>query len=306
MSCEYSSERLMLYLAGTLEADEECAIEAHLRDGCMACEARLAEGRRVLDEIPLALEPRAVRPAVRDRLMARIAEHADEDAPAAMRLTRSEAASAASAATSVGSAGAQPTGAASGLRRWSWIGGIGACAAAAALAAGVTFTTMDRQVQRQAEAVALWQVEVEQYQKRLADSDTRTVRLEQLADMAAELYATFRSSPVEMVRMKGIDEYQDTSARLIWDRSRNVGHFVGPEGFRPPDGRRLKLWLVSGDEEALSAGTFALDESGWARFDIGMPEVDFSTFDAAYISYDDGDDADGVSKPRRVLLSGNF
>ncbi|MEX0743987.1 MAG: anti-sigma factor [Phycisphaeraceae bacterium] len=289
MSCKHTSDQLILYLAGVLEAEDDSAIEAHLQQGCTACEMGLAEGRRVLDAIPLALAPREPRPAVRERLLAQL-EAGSASRNGALRLVGKEAAPPA-ATRSRGLVGRV----------------VGACAAAAAVAACVTFVVMDQQVQQQEGDLAQLRETLSQYDQQLVDYSNRAGQLERLAEVAGELYATLRSSPVEMVRMVGVeDEYKNASARLIWDRSRNVGHFVGPEGFRPANGRRLELWLASGDEEALSAGTFSPDEFGWARFDIGMMEVDFSSFDRAYISYDEIEDKNEEQRPRQVLLSGNF
>jgi anti-sigma-K factor RskA len=65
-----------VYALGALDGPEQERFEAHLASGCDACQAELAEARRVADELLFALPPVAPPPGLRERLLARVREDA--------------------------------------------------------------------------------------------------------------------------------------------------------------------------------------------------------------------------------------
>src|ERR1700678_4229476 len=74
--CEERKDQLLLYAAGALEADAETEVRAHLSEGCVNCEAALAEATATLVLLPRAAEPVTPSPGVWRRLEARIGQSA--------------------------------------------------------------------------------------------------------------------------------------------------------------------------------------------------------------------------------------
>jgi anti-sigma-K factor RskA len=70
MSCETNNELLELYALGLLDPDEREAVESHLRDNCVQCQAGLRRARSfnsaVLGSIPLEEPPAGLRKRVVD------------------------------------------------------------------------------------------------------------------------------------------------------------------------------------------------------------------------------------------------
>jgi anti-sigma-K factor RskA len=66
-------EQADVYAVGALDGEERGRFEAHLAGGCAACAARLRETREALAALPRALPPAAPPPALRARLLERIA-----------------------------------------------------------------------------------------------------------------------------------------------------------------------------------------------------------------------------------------
>jgi anti-sigma-K factor RskA len=71
MTCEERRDQFLLYAAGGAEGDEREALLAHLEAGCPKCAGYLAEASTVLAHLPLALEPVAPPPQLRERLLRR-------------------------------------------------------------------------------------------------------------------------------------------------------------------------------------------------------------------------------------------
>jgi anti-sigma-K factor RskA len=73
MSHDTWLEHADLYAVGALDGEELARLEAHLAAGCAECQARIAETRTALAELPASLPPAEPSPALRARVMERIA-----------------------------------------------------------------------------------------------------------------------------------------------------------------------------------------------------------------------------------------
>jgi anti-sigma-K factor RskA len=72
MNHQELKDLLPLYVLGGLEAEFVAAVEQHLAEACDSCTAELREWREVVGLIPLGVTPAGPRPAVKERLMARV------------------------------------------------------------------------------------------------------------------------------------------------------------------------------------------------------------------------------------------
>lgn len=72
MNHQELKDLLPLYVLGGLEAESVAAVEQHLIEACDSCTAELREWREVVGLIPLGVTPAGPRPAVKERLMARV------------------------------------------------------------------------------------------------------------------------------------------------------------------------------------------------------------------------------------------
>jgi anti-sigma factor ChrR (cupin superfamily) len=83
-----------LYALGALDAEEARAFEAHLAEGCAACEAELREFQTVVSDLAFAAPPAEPPASVLPRLLALVSEEQAEEthAETATRLTGADAA----------------------------------------------------------------------------------------------------------------------------------------------------------------------------------------------------------------------
>ena len=73
-SLEQAQEQAALYPLGALNANEHQDFESHLADGCETCAEELRTFRAVAEELGLAVAPVATRPALRQRVIDRLAQ----------------------------------------------------------------------------------------------------------------------------------------------------------------------------------------------------------------------------------------
>ena len=76
MTCAANRDLMPDYLLGLLDPGEEAVIRAHLDAGCPACAAALAEAETTLAALPLALPAVTPDPALRAKVLGRIAQEA--------------------------------------------------------------------------------------------------------------------------------------------------------------------------------------------------------------------------------------
>ena len=74
MNCEHLQDVIVEVAAGTADDIGARMLRNHLATGCPVCAGRLAEAETIAGQLPLALEPVAPSPELRERLMARVAQ----------------------------------------------------------------------------------------------------------------------------------------------------------------------------------------------------------------------------------------
>ncbi len=77
MTCAANRDLMPEYLLGLLDPGEDAAIRAHLDAGCPTCAAALAEAETTLAALPLALTAVTPDPALRAKVLGRIANNAN-------------------------------------------------------------------------------------------------------------------------------------------------------------------------------------------------------------------------------------
>src|SRR3954466_3784881 len=76
MNCDQRRDLMPLLLPAAPEPADAGALRAHLATGCTRCAAHLAEADATLGYLPYALDAAQPAPAAKQRLMARLGEHA--------------------------------------------------------------------------------------------------------------------------------------------------------------------------------------------------------------------------------------
>ena len=253
MRCEERREQLLLHAAGTLEDAETRALVSHLASGCPRCAGALAEAEAIVGQIPLALDPVAPSPAVRERLMERIAADKPRRSPSVVEKSFRE--------------------------RWL------RPAIPAAAAAAITFLMMslvfdmrqsqvEMELNRQENRIAQLESAVAEtavLEELVARQGKEIERLRQGADLARRMARLLRSPGTEIVELASNVAGLDASARLMWDRDEGVGQFFA-SGMRPAgQAKTYQLWFITTDDQKISAGTFDADAAGQAEFQLLVP-----------------------------------
>ena len=255
MTCAERRDDWLLYVAGTLDEGERRALRAHLAAGCPTCAAALAEAEAVLQELPLALDPVAPSPGLRQRVLARgqasTREASRGEIPRIVPLPpRVEA------------------------RGGAWL----RPALAAALAAAAMFffvalpmrSSVVSRLEQQDARIAELERESEASE---AVASQQTVEIEQLRAQvaAARRLARVQSRPETLVvALQGVEDPQG-AARIFWDRSA-ARWYLFASGIVPPGpGRTHQLWFITPSQQKISAGTFVVDENGDASYEVQVP-----------------------------------
>ncbi len=237
MSCRDLDETLLLLAAGAADRAEAESARAHLQAGCPACAGRYAEAQATVALLPLALDPVAPSPAVRERLLARAASQPVQK-PAAPPAPIPFPAR---------------TAAASG--RWSRP--VLAAAAAAAVVALAIYVPLSR------DRAAL--------RDALAREEMTRLSLEGDLARAVSTIERLRSPQVQVVSLKGTEPAPSASARIFVDRARREWQ-VYTAGLKPlPEGRTYELWFITPAQEKIAAGTFAVNERGEGELRASVP-----------------------------------
>lgn len=251
MRCEERRDEILLYAANALEEAERRELDGHLGSGCPRCAGVLAEVHTMMGLVPLALDPLAPDPAVRERLMARIDAEPSQSArwPTPGRVPPS--------------------------RRW-----VPAAAAAAvtfllvSLIFGMRQARLETELGRQETRIAQLEVALEEtaaLEEIVARQDTEIQRLRAGADRAMRTARLLRSSETEIVQLAGKAAGLEASARLMWDRGQQVGHLFA-SGLKPAGPAKVyQLWFITKNDEKISAGTFEVDPTGEAELQMAVP-----------------------------------
>jgi hypothetical protein len=318
MTCDQMKDLILFYAGGAAEPAERATVERHLLDGCPVCAGRLAEARAVLAPLPLMLAPVVPAPAVRDRLMARVAtpgsqpiaslEAQRHPAPQPDRATVVPFPSGGATRGPSGRAGAEgvpPLGArdsaqsvdmrmggaagyAGSSRSRSWLVPAIAAGLAAAIGGLGVYIPMHRDT-------LLLQAE-------LATQASRMLSLESDVKNAASTVRMLRSPAVQVVSLGGAETPQ-AAGRIFWDRPRGEWRFYAADLKPPGPGRTYELWFITADQKKIPAGTFNVDASGEGELVVKVPEGVGKLALAAVTDEPEG----GVPQPTgKIHLVGNL
>jgi len=257
MSHEAYSQLVSAYALGALDRDDRVRFEGHLRAGCPDCERDLVQYTETLGNLAAEAPPVAPPPAVRARLLERVATEPRAVRPTALaRLAP--------------------------LRRLAWpLAWAATVAAAAALVAYLTLTVADlrREVARRAAEATAHQVAVARLQKQVADLGQEALR-------QRELLALLSAPDARVITLAGLGPGQSARGRIWWRGGVQPGFFV-TSGLPPaPPGKIYQLWVISAGTP-FSGGIFAVDERGAGRLEVGpipaatKPEVFAVTLEPA-------------------------
>ncbi len=232
MTCEQRQEQILLYAADALDPDERREMQAHLRSGCPHCAGSLAEAEAVLAHLPLALEPVAPSPGVRERLMERIRSH-----PSA------EIAAEKSPLHVMPFPGARPA------DRWldTWLRPAIAAGLAGATVYGLTALPLRR--------------ERESLHRELARQAEQIRTLESSVERATETARLLQSREAVVAMLAGSTPQPEAWGRILWDREHGTVHLYTGSLKPPGPGRTYELWLITESQEKIPAGTFDVDQS---------------------------------------------
>jgi len=236
---------------GTLAADDERRVEAHLRGGCAECETAVRGAAEVVDALVAAERPLEPSPALRARILAQAA--AEPPAPPVRTRT-----------------------APGRLARAAW---------PLALAASVLVAVaLGLEVRALREREAGVRHEIASLERRLAEAAEERDRLAAERDRLAgdrdrlagelaareDVLADLTARETRTVALAGTGPAPEASARAYLDPESRRLVLVVYELPPPPPGRAYQLWVIAGGEP-LSAGVFELDSSGRARYETTAP-----------------------------------
>ena len=212
MNHEPYSELASAYALGALEGEERSRFEAHLRAGCRECEPALRDYQESLASLAAGLGPAAPPPRVKAALLRRV-----------------------EAQTQSAALEARPR---AFMWRWAW-GGALAAALLVAGYLGVTLTSLNRDLARQAGELAALRAQVTRQR---------------------ELLALVSAPETRVVTLAGLKPSPTASARMWWHRTAG-GFFVASGLPSPPSGKTYQLWVIA-EGKPVSAGVFDVDPKG--------------------------------------------
>jgi hypothetical protein len=269
VSCEERRDQVLFFATGALDAEEAEALRAHLRSGCSACAAHLAEARRLELDLLLGLEPEAPPPALRARLMQRVETsrtparpHRSATPPAPPRPSRGAAA---------------------------WIRSGLAAAAAAAVAALVTYQTTTRPerearlalaAERSAQEEQRARIEAELAELReekdeadaeLGELEERMASLERALESASDQVAMLRSPDVKSFVLAGTAAQPEARARVFWEWNDYYCYVHGEKLRALAAGEVYALWLDTEKSGRILAGTLEVGGAGEGTLWVQLP-----------------------------------
>ena len=229
MTCGDCQNLLHMYALDALDAKEAEQVRAHLQSGCADCAAELAATRSVLEALPLSLSPADPPPAVRSRLMGRVAVTPDR-AGDERRVIRPAA---------------RPR------RLGRFVEALIAGTAAAAITAAVFWYFFDQQ--RRSVAVL---------RRGLDDAQAAIRQLKTSVAQANDSILLLKSPSVQLVSLEGTTEQPRAKAKVYWDQARGEWHFYAANLKPLGDGKTYELWLIDSDQRKTPAGTFEVSSGG--------------------------------------------
>jgi anti-sigma-K factor RskA len=244
MTCDECNELLVPYALDSLSSGDRAAVQSHLGSGCEACARSLSEFDETQARLPMSLPPLPPSPAVRSRLLARIASPESPPHDSARGLV------------------ADPTATRSRRpRAWrGWVQALVAGAVAAALTAGVSWSFL----QRQRATIALLQAEVGRQRDELQ-------QLRRSIQRNTETIALFSSPAVQLVSLQGTPAQPKARARVYWDQEQNAWHVYAANLAPLAGGKTYELWLINSAQRKVPAGTFEVNPLGQGSITAAAP-----------------------------------
>jgi anti-sigma-K factor RskA len=234
VDCRSRKDDILQYVAGAMEGESAIELRQHLASGCPECAGYVAEAEALMAQLPLALDPIAPSPGLRQRLLKKIVE-------------------------------SYPTASIPIRRDWDRV--VLSAAVAAVLAVSVTLGTLwatnslhprHELDQRDFEIVML--------QETLAKSSQRVNELEvQLKTAQTSL------DGMKYTQMTGPTQPGAMGHAFI-DMQGGKWYFFTSGMNQPVAGKCYELWLIS-DDKKMPAGTFEVDTNGTATLTGAIPAL---------------------------------
>jgi anti-sigma-K factor RskA len=233
---------------GTLSAEDERRLEAHLQDGCAECEAAIRASAEVVDALALTVAPLEPSPELRTRLLARAAEEGAarrSSPPGRLRAPRR-----ARIAAGLALAASVLLAALLGLQVQQLRGALdGARQTVAQLEAALADATGER----------------DRLAARVAEASAERAGLEDRLASAVRTLADLTARETRSVALAGTEHAPAAAARAFLDPETRRLLLVVYELPPPPPGRSYQLWVIVGGEP-VSAGVFDVDATGRTRY----------------------------------------
>jgi anti-sigma-K factor RskA len=249
-------ETAALYALGALSQRETWTFEAHIREGCSACEQELEQFSQVVEVLGSAAPQVSPPPYLRDLLAARIEREAVETPTPSSVIPFPEQA---------GAPQLRPT------PRRSYLGGVWlpwAVAAALLIAFAYTFTvwrtdrrSLQAAIDHEKEGASAIE-ENARLKERLGEADAASTELDQIDSVLS-------SPQCRLIPLYGQEAAPNSSARIYWDTQGNRW-VVTADLPPPPEGKTYQLWFVTSAAK-ISAGLIKPDKKGHAFAVIQFP-----------------------------------
>jgi hypothetical protein len=280
-------DMVFLYLADALDPAERDEVEAWIASGAPDVEVRLARAELEVARLAAMNAPVAPSPAVRDRLLARIAQAEAPTVAAAPPPRRAAFRDLGRLALAAGIAGIVSAGV------------VGVLARRAIDARDATrfedFATAQQEL-------AGAQQEIADAQEEIAELEARHRSLESDLVLAGKAIMVLRSDEMQSLALVGTQFMPKAQGRVFWDWA-NWYCYMHAEGFAADPNRTYAMWLFTEDGSVIAVGSFHADARGEVTFLSPVPH-DVGHVVRAGVSLEP--DEDLGSKPRgEVVMVGS-
>ncbi len=238
MTCDDCQNLLPMYALGALDESEAEQVRVHLHSGCANCAAHLAATQSVLEILPLSLAPVGPPPALRSRLMNRVAGTSDP--------------------------GADERHVLSPVVRPPGFGRVLEALIAGTAAAAVTAAVFWYSSSQQRKSVAVLRRELDEARAAIQKLQTSVAQ-------ANDSIQLLKSPSVQLVSLEGTAEQPRAKARVYWDQVRGEWHFYASNLKPLDDARAYELWLIDAGQRKTPAGTFKVSQGGEATLVAQAP-----------------------------------
>ena len=255
-------DALFLYVAGALEAPESDEVEEWIAPPVPGVKERLARAELEVARLAACQPPVAPSPAVRERLVARVARRAAPPTRISMPTRRGFRNALARSAIAAGLAGILAAGAAAALTFRAHVEREAALREQVASVRGELS-------QANAELAALRDLEAEA-QTEIADLEARHRSLESDLVLAGKAIMVLRSEQMQSLALAGTKALRGAHGRVFWDW-KHWYCYLHAQGFASDPRSTYAVWLFTEDGGVIGVGTFHPDTHGEATFLAPVP-----------------------------------